>query len=158
MALSDLARRLLGIGLCKTAVGEEIADAIDAATERSVQTLSYQVAALAAGADLSEVIIGGFPRGAVISRVAFVASGGFGTVDETNTAVFRLRTGSDTIVTKTFDDEDLPTASAINDLGTPDPDHSTLAADDTIALTITNGATAATPTGQLIVEYTVPVA
>lgn len=153
MSLSAIARRLLGIAMCNSAAAKEICDAIDYA---AVKTLTVPVAALAAGADLAEVIVGVFPQGAVITKVAFLATAGFGTVDDSNTAVYRLRRGSNTIVSKTYNAATQPTASAINDLGTPDATYKTVAANTPILLTITNGATAATPAGQLIVQYTEP--
>lgn len=157
MSLASICRRLLGIAMANNSAAKEICDAIDyATTEVAAKTLVVPVAALTAGNDLAETIVGAFRAGAVIQSVAFLATGGFGTVDDSNTAVYRLRQGSNTIVTKTYNTATQPTASAVNDLGTPDATHKTVAADTPIKLTITNGATAATPAGYLIVQYTVP--
>ena len=87
--------------------------------------------------------------------VGYLAAGtDFGTIDDGNTSVFAVTDGGgNTIVTKTYNTGTQPTASALNDLGALDGTHKVLTAGETVSLAITNGATAKTPAGFLVIRF-----
>lgn len=118
------------------------------------QTAYVPVADLAAGADLSSVLVWAHPRACTLVSVGFFSAGSFGTVDDGNTAVFAVVDGADNaIVSKTYNTATQPSVTAINDLGALSATHKVLTASEGIKLAITNGASAATPAGLLVVRY-----
>lgn len=119
------------------------------------QTVLIPIAALDAGADLAAAIQFAHPRAVTLVSVGYLAAGSdFGTVDDSNTSVFAVTDGaSNSIVSKTYNTGTQPTASALNDLGALDGTHKVLTAGETVSLAITNGATAKTPAGFLVIRY-----
>ncbi len=57
------------------------------------------------------------------------------------------------IASKTLNTAAQPSTTAINDFGALDATHKALTAGETVSLAITNGTTAATPAGQLVIRY-----
>ena len=119
------------------------------------QMVLIPIAALGAGADLAATIQFAHPRAVTLTSIGYLAAGSdFGTIDDANTSVFAVTDGaSNTIVSKTYNTGTQPVASALNDLGTLDPTHKVLTAGETVSLAITNGATAKTPAGYLVIRY-----
>ncbi len=119
------------------------------------QTVVIPIAALGAGADLAAAIQFAHPRAVTLVSVGYLAAGtDFGTVDDSNTSVFAVTDGAgNSIVEKTYNTGTQPVASALNDLGALDATHKVLTAAETVSLAITNGATAKTPAGFLVVRF-----
>lgn len=83
-----------------------------------------------------------------------LSAGSFGTVSDASTAVFAVTDGAgNAIASKTFNTAAQPSTTAINDFGALDATHKALTAGETVSLAITNGTTAATPAGQLVIRY-----
>jgi predicted RecA/RadA family phage recombinase len=124
----------------------------DAHAEEAVQVV---IAALGAGADLAAGIVFAHPRACTLVSVGYLAAGSdFGTIDDSNTSVFAVTDGAgNAIVTKTYNTATQPTASALNDLGALDGTHKVLTAGEVVKLAITNGATAKTPAGYLVLRF-----
>ena len=110
---------------------------------------------MGAGVDLAAAIQFAHPRAATLVSIGYLAAGSdFGNIDAGNTSVFAVTDGGgNTIVSKTFTVGVQPTAAALNDLGALDVTHKVLTAAETISLAITNGATAKTPGGFLVLRY-----
>ena len=87
--------------------------------------------------------------------VGYLAAGtDFGTIDDGNTSVFAVTDGAgNAIVTKTYNTATQPTGNALNDLGGLDGTHKVLTAGEVVKLAITNGATAKTPAGYLVLRF-----
>jgi predicted RecA/RadA family phage recombinase len=121
----------------------------------SEQCVLLPVAALGAGADLAATVVFSHPRAGTLVSVGFLAVGtDFGTVDDGNTAVFAVTDGAgNAIVSKTYNTAMQPTANALNDLGALDVTHKVLTAGQVVKLAITNGATAKTPGGYLVLRF-----
>jgi len=119
------------------------------------QAVLIPIAALGAGADLTATIQFAHPRAVTLVSVGYLAAGtDFGTIDGGNTSVFAVTDGGgNAIVTKTYNAGTQPVASALNDLGALDGTHKVLTAAETVSLAITNGATAKTPAGYLVIRY-----
>jgi hypothetical protein len=83
-----------------------------------------------------------------------LSAGSYGTVSDASTAVFAVADGAgNAIVSKTYNTASQPSTTAINDFGTLDGTHKALTADEAVTLAITNGTSAATPAGLLVVRY-----
>ena len=121
----------------------------------SEQLVVIPIAALGAGADLAAAIQFAHPRACTLVSVGYLAGGSdFGTVDDADTSVFTVTDGGgNTIVAKTFNTATQPVASALNDLGVLNATHKALTAAETVSLAITNGATAKTPAGFLVLRF-----
>jgi predicted RecA/RadA family phage recombinase len=119
------------------------------------QTVLIPITALGAGADLSATIQFAHPRALTLTSVGYLAAGtDFGTIDGGNTSVFAVTDGGgNAIVTKTYNAGTQPVASALNDLGALDGTNKVLTAAETVSLAITNGATAKTPGGYLVLRF-----
>lgn len=118
------------------------------------QTLLIPVAALEAGADLAATIVAAIPRAATLVSIGFLSGGDFGTVSDASTAVFAVTDGAgNAIVSKTYNTATQPSTTAINDFGTLDGTHKVLTAGELVKLAITNGATAVTPAGFLVIRF-----
>jgi predicted RecA/RadA family phage recombinase len=124
----------------------------DAHAEKSVLV---PIAALTAGSDLAAGIVFAHPRAATLVSVGYLAAGSdFGTIDDSNTSVFAVTDGAgNSIVSKTYNTGTQPTANALNDLGALDGTHKVLTAGEVVKLAITNGATAKTPAGYLVLRF-----
>lgn len=119
------------------------------------QTVLIPLATLGAGADLAATIQFAHPRACTLTSIGYLAAGSdFGTIDGSNTSVFAVTDGAgNTIVSKTYNAGTQPVASALNDLGALDGTHKVLTAAETVSLAITNGGTAKTPAGFLVVRF-----
>jgi predicted RecA/RadA family phage recombinase len=119
------------------------------------QVALIPIAALGAGADLSAAIQFAHPRAATLVSVGYLAAGtDFGTISDASTSVFAITDGAgNTIVSKTYNTATQPMASALNDLGALDDTHKVLTAGETVSLAITNGTTAKTPAGFLVIRF-----
>lgn len=114
------------------------------------------IAALGANGDLAALTVFGVPRAATLVSVGYLSGGDgdFGVIDDANTSVFALTDGAgNAIVSKTFNTATQPTANALNDLGALSAEHKVLTAAEICKLAITNGATAKTPAGFLVIRY-----
>ncbi|MHC1758319.1 MAG: capsid cement protein [Negativicutes bacterium] len=120
--------------------------------------LIYQVEDLGANADITARKILTVPTGANYTLVSAKISGKAAAsgVDASNTAVFTLTDGTNTIVTKTFDDDPaFPDANTPTSLGTLNATHKVLDAAESLCLTVTTGTTADLPAFDLELVYTV---
>lgn len=119
------------------------------------ETVLLPIAALAAGADLAATIQFAHPRAVTLVSVGYLAAGtDFGTVADAATSVFAVTDGAgNSIVSKTYNTATQPVASALNDLGSLDATHKVLTAGETVSLAITNGSTAKTPAGYLVLRF-----
>ena len=118
------------------------------------QVVLIPIAGLGAGADLAATIQFAHPRAVTLVSIGYLAAGAdFGTIDGGNTSVFAVTDGGgNSIVSKTYNAGTQPVASALNDLGALDGTHKSLTAGETVSLAITNGATAKTPAGYLVIR------
>jgi predicted RecA/RadA family phage recombinase len=118
------------------------------------ETVQVPVAALGAGADLAATVVFAHPRAGTLVSVGFLAAGtDFGTIDDSDTSVFAVTDGAgNAIVTKTYNTATQPTGNALNDLGALDGTHKVLTAGEVVKLAITNGTTAKTPGGYLVLR------
>jgi predicted RecA/RadA family phage recombinase len=119
------------------------------------QVVLVPIAALGGGADLASTIQFAHPRAGTLVSVGYLAAGtDFGVIDNANTSVFAITDGAgNSICSKTFNTATQPTASALNDLGALDAANKALNAAETVSLAITNGATAKTPAGFLVLRF-----
>lgn len=120
--------------------------------------LIYPVEDLGAGADITARKILTVPTGANYTLVGanIIGKGSASGVDASNTSVFTLTDGTNTIVTKTFDDDPaFPAANTPTSLGSLNAAHKVLDAAEALCLTVTNGTTADLPAFDLELVYTV---
>jgi len=119
------------------------------------ETVLVPIAALGADADLASVIVFAVPRAATLVSVGYLAAGtDFGTVSDASTSVFAVTDGAgNAIVSKTYNTATQPTASALNDLGALNGTNKVLTAGETVKLAITNGSTAKTVAGYLVLRF-----
>jgi hypothetical protein len=134
-------------------LGSDGALTLNAAHQENVALIP--ITGLGAGADLAATIQFAHPRAVTLVSVGYLAAGtDFGTIDGGNTSVFAVTDGGgNTIVSKTYNAGTQPVASSLNDLGVLDGTHKALTAGETVSLAITNGATAKTPAGYLVIRY-----
>lgn len=122
------------------------------------QVVLVPIAALGAGADLSALTAFAHPRANTLTSLGYLSGGDgdLGTIADGSTSVFVVTDGAgNTVVSKTYNTGTQPTANALNDLGALDGTHKILTAGEILKLAITNGATAKTPAGFLVIR-TVP--
>jgi hypothetical protein len=103
---------------------------------------------VAADGDIAARVLYVVPTGysLTLSSASIIPSGASAGIDASNTSVWTLLNGANTIVTKTFDDDPaFPADATATTLGTLDGTHKTLAADALLKLTVTNGTNANTP-------------
>jgi hypothetical protein len=119
------------------------------------QVVLVPVATLGADADLTATVHFAHPRACTLVSVGFLAVGtDFGTVDDGNTSVFDVTdAAANAIVSKTYNTGTQPTGNAINDLGALSETHKVLTAGEVVKLAITNGSSAKTPAGFLVVRF-----
>lgn len=113
---------------------------------------------LGAGADITARKVLTVPVGANYTLVSasITGKGSASGVDASNTSVFTLTDGTNTIVTKTFDDDPaFPAANTPTSLGALNETHKVLDAAEALCLTVTNGTTADLPAFDLELVYTV---
>lgn len=109
---------------------------------RLIKTMTHAVEDLGAGVDIAARAIHGFAtEGWIVSaRVVNQATAAAG-IDNSNTCVLTLATGSGTVVTETFDlTTTFPAANSAQDIGAVANAHVTDA--DVLTLSVTNGTTA----------------
>lgn len=120
-----------------------------AGIKESVHTLVYQVEDLSAGVDIADRILFTVPTGYTyyVTEVNLIAHGTASGIDNSNTCVFKLDDGTNTIVTKTYN-----TGTTFPAATTPDSltasistTYYKLTAGEKIRLSVTNGSTADTP-------------
>ncbi len=120
--------------------------------------LVYHVEDLDAGADITARKLLTVPTGCNYALVSASITGKAASagVDAGNSAVVSLTDGTNTIVTKTFDDDPaFPAANTPTSLGALDATHKVLAAAESLVLNVTNGTTANLPAFDLEIVYTV---
>lgn len=112
------------------------------------QVILYNVAELAAGADLAATPIFAIPTGYTgkIISATLISKGTAAGVDDANTSVFSLGVGATAIAAKTFNTAVAFPASGAATALTVTAENAEQDADSVLALTITNGATADVPT------------
>jgi hypothetical protein len=125
-------------------------------TAAATRVLDVLIPALAANADISmtATIV---PTGCVFNvQAASITPAGTATgVDDSNTSVWAITDGTNTLVTKTFDaDPAFPAAGVNTDLGTISATYNNVAAAAPIKIVVTNGTTAATPATMVHIPYT----
>lgn len=124
------------------------------APECKEETFTYQVEDLAAGADISARPIFSLPKGGIITSVFIMGAASGAGIDNSNTSVWTILAGSDTIVTYTFNATNtFPAASTPTSLGALNATHRVLTAEEVVKLTLTNGSTADTPLTQVRIRY-----
>lgn len=118
------------------------------------QTAYIPVTALTADSDLSSTLLWAHPRACTLVSIGYLSAGDYGTVTNDSTSVFAVTDGADNaIVSKTYNTATQPSTTAINDFGSLDETNKSLTAGEGIKLAITNGSTAKTPAGVLVVRY-----
>jgi len=111
----------------------------------------FEIEDLAAGADISDRAIFGSQYGRNFSKVTITTHGDPAGIDDANTAVLTLKNGAgSTIVTKTYDTANQPPSNDAADLGALSI--TSIEANDTIRLTLTQGADANMPPFALTLE------
>lgn len=117
----------------------------------------YRLADLDAGADLAAAIIFSPDEDVQIRAITITPDGDDAGVDASNTSVFTATDGSNTLVTKTYDNDtnDFPDDSVQDSLGTIAAAHAMLKDGESVELAVTNGATANLPAVEVTIEYTV---
>ena len=123
------------------------ADGADGADAPLTQTIAYTAATLAAGADLTDVVIGIVPAGyaATVIDAQVISTGDAAGIDADNTSVFALEVGSTQVAGVTFDATNAFPAAGVAEAITLIPAAVELEAGSVLLLTVTNGATADLP-------------
>ena len=120
------------------------------------QRLSYVQAALANGADLAAKVIFSPGVNAQIHGITITPDGSSTGIDNTNTSTWAVTDGSNTIVSKLYDNlgagEAFPADNVQTSLGTPAYSH--IASGGRLELAVTNGTGVSTPAAVVDVEYT----
>lgn len=125
------------------------------AQEAKTHIMPVYVPALAAGADLT-MTFAVVPTGFVLNvlSASITPAGTSAGIDDSNTSVWAVTDGTNTLVTKTFDaDPAFPASGTNTDLGAISASYDNVPAGAPLKLVITNGTTAATPQGYLHVLY-----
>lgn len=116
----------------------------DGENGKNTQTILYTSENLAAGVDLSDVVLGVVGGAGVISRVDIISAGSAAGIDAENTSVFGLKVGITAKAAITFDETvTFPASGAITAMTLEAI--KTVAAGDVLLLDVTNGATADLP-------------
>ena len=138
---------------------EKLPSAINAAltvVEKNIFT--YKVEDLGAGDDITTRAILQMPVGinGTITKVSIISNGTAAGIDASNTCVVQLLNGTNSIVSKTYDDDPtFPAENDSDDLGTLSTTYKELSAEEKLHLVVTNGTTANPPAFIVQVEYTV---
>ena len=123
------------------------------------QVMSFEIAALTAGSDIASRVLAAMPTGYSFEILSadVIANGSSSGIDAANTCVIAVKNGSDTVVTKTYNDTvTFPADNAVDNLGAISATYKTVAAGAKLSIAVANGTTAATPkfmlqiTGKLI--------
>ena len=112
------------------------------------QLYFFPVEDLAAGGDIAARVLATVPTGyeLTVLDAKIIPNGDDAGIDASNTCVVALANGSNTIVTKTYNNTTLfPDRNVAGSLGTPSATYQKIAAGGTLKLSVTNGATANTP-------------
>lgn len=116
------------------------------------QVATYFVADLAAGADLSGVIIFAPGRDVIIHNIYLTPDGEAAGIDDSNTSVWSISDGANTLVSQTFDSSTAHPADGEQEpLG--EIDFGFLPAAGRLELSVTNGAAANTVATLLSIEF-----
>lgn len=116
------------------------------------ERIQYPLADLAAGADLAATIIAALASPVLITGVTITPDGSAAGVDGSNTSVWALTDGTNTIVTKTYDNVTVfPADNVQESLGAIA--FGAIAAGGRLELAVTNGATANLPAVTVEIEY-----
>ena len=138
-------------------VGSETVTLSKLAATAKTHFLSYQVEDLAAGADIAARPIFVVPAGlmATLTGARIIPQGDDAGFDASNACVVTLTDGTNTIVSKQYDDDPaFPDSGVADSLGDLDATYKALAAGETLCLSVTNGATANPPAFSLQIEMT----
>jgi len=117
------------------------------------QIVTYQVADLAAAADLADIPIFRCAKDITIVEIGIIPEANSAGIDASNTSIWLVEVGSTAIATKTYDaTTTFPTKGVYNSLG------AITSADrlegDVLTLSVTNGGTTAdTPVATLQIEF-----
>lgn len=122
---------------------------------REQRRLEYEIADLAAGADVPRTLLLASATPIRIARILLKPEGTSSGVDAGNPSTWRFVSGSHLIVEKTYFSAPFPTANVVYDLG---PLNSTMLSNGRLDFTVTNGPTADLPRMKVIVEYFEPLA
>lgn len=123
------------------------------------QVMSFEIAALTAGTDITSRVLAAMPTGYSfeITSADIIANGSSTGIDASNTCVIAVKNDANTVVTKTYNDSAVfPVDNAVSNLGTISATYKTVAAASKLSIAVTNGTTAATPkfmlqiTGKLV--------
>lgn len=123
------------------------------------QIMTFEVAALTAGSDITAQTLAALPTGYSFEIISadIIANGSSVGIDAANTCIVAVKNGANTVVTKTYNDAVVfPADNAVSNLGAISAAYKTVAAGALLSLAVTNGTTAATPkfkvqiTGKLI--------
>ena len=124
---------------------------INAAKEE--QSVSIAIEDLVAGADITDRPVYAPQRIATLFAVGILTQGAPAGIDNANTCVCVLKDGDgNAIVTKTFNTANQPATSGYSDLGTLHATNKTLAANEAVTFSVTQGATADMPAFLLILS------
>ena len=112
------------------------------------QLLFFDVADVAAGADIAGQLLAKVPAGyeMTVLQADIVSNGSSAGIDDANTCVVVLKNGTDALATKTFNTAvAFPEAGQVANMGAIVAAKKKIAADGYLSLYLTNGATANTP-------------
>lgn len=140
-----------------TAIGAGKVTLAQLAATAKTHFITVPIEDLAAGADIAARAVFAVPAGmtATLVKASLIMQGAAAGVDAGNTCVVVLSDGTNTIVTKTYNDAaPMPAENAEGDLGALDAEHKVLAAGERLHFAVTNGATADTPKMVLQVALT----
>ena len=122
------------------------------ADSAKTKIVTYQIADLAAGADIADIPFLRCPTDITVTEIGIIPEAARAGIDAANTSVFLVKVGATTITTKTYNNVTLFPAKGVYDsLG--NISNADRLEGDVMTLSITNGATADTPAGTLQVEY-----
>jgi len=112
------------------------------------------LADLDAGADLASTVIFVPGEDVTIHDVTVTPDGTAAGVDDSNTSVWTVKNGANTLVTETFDSSTaFPADNTKTSLGTLDSDYTLVKDGGRLELAVTNGATANLPACVVTIEY-----
>lgn len=122
------------------------------ADEAKVRYLQVSIAALTAGSDKTATRLMPLPK-CRITEILIMADGDDAGIDAGNTSVWEVKSGTNTVASKTFNNTvTFPDAGKTTTL-TLDATKDELADDTILTYAITNGATAATPATIMRIAY-----
>lgn len=123
------------------------------ADSAKTQIVTYQVADLAAAADIADIPIFRCPKDITIVEIGIIPEAAAVGIDASNTSIWLVEVGSTTIATKTYDATTVFPAKGVYDsLGTIT--NADRLEGDVLTLSVTNGGTTSdTPAATLQIEY-----